>query len=63
LGADQKQAGEVKLAQYRATTAAAFRAGQREGSIGPELDVEVETERMITDGLGLASGGPLNPIG
>jgi hypothetical protein len=42
------------LAQYRATTAGAFRAGQRDGSIRPESDVEVETERIITDGLGLA---------
>jgi AcrR family transcriptional regulator len=49
------------LAQYRATTAAAFVEGQRDGSIRPELDVDVETRRIITYGLGLAFRWTLEP--
>ena len=49
------------LAQYRAATSAAFLEGQRDGSIRPELDVEVETKRIITYGLGLAFRWTLEP--
>ena len=49
------------LAQYRATTTEAFLEGQRDGSIRPELDVEVETKRIITYGLGLAFRWILEP--
>jgi AcrR family transcriptional regulator len=49
------------LAQYRATTATAFVEGQRDGSIRAELDVEVETGRIITYGLGLAFRWTLEP--
>jgi AcrR family transcriptional regulator len=49
------------LAQYRAAAAAAFLRGQRDGSIRPDLDAEVETKRMITYGLGLAFRWTLEP--
>jgi AcrR family transcriptional regulator len=49
------------LAQYRAQTAEAFLEGQRDGSIRAELDVEVETKRIITYGLGLAFRWTLEP--
>ena len=50
------------LAQYRAQTAEAFLEGQRDGSIRPELDVEVETKRIITYGLGLAFRWTPEPV-
>jgi hypothetical protein len=49
------------LVQYRTATTAAFAAGQRDGSIRPELDVEVETKRIVTYGLGLAFRWTLAP--
>jgi AcrR family transcriptional regulator len=49
------------LEQYRAATAAVFLAGQRDGSIRPELDVDVETKRIIMYGLGLGFRWTLEP--
>src|SRR5262249_47776370 len=49
------------LTQYSAQTAEAFLEGQRDGSIRAELDVEVETKRIITYGLGLAFRWTLEP--
>jgi AcrR family transcriptional regulator len=49
------------LAEYGAATAAAFSAGQRDGSIRTELDVEVQTKRIINYGLGLAFRWILEP--
>jgi hypothetical protein len=49
------------LAEYGAATATAFSAGQRDGSIRADLDVEVETKRIVTYGLGLAFRWILEP--
>jgi AcrR family transcriptional regulator len=49
------------LSEYSARTAAAILDGQRDGSIRTELDVEVETKRIITYGLGLAFRWTLEP--
>ncbi|WP_236981254.1 MULTISPECIES: TetR/AcrR family transcriptional regulator [Mycobacterium] len=49
------------LARYRAATNTAFQRGQKDGSIRADLDVELETRKIITYGLGLGFRWTLEP--
>ena len=49
------------LADYRAGAAEALRLGQKDGSVRPDLDPEIEADRIMSHGLGLAFRWTLEP--